>query len=399
MIIEILIALLLGVSAGTFTGLTPGIHINLVGVGLVGLSTSFLSWIHPIYFVVFIVSMAITHTFVDFIPSMFLGCPDTDTELSILPGHELLMEGKGYEAVALTAYGGIAAIIILAIMFIPSILIIEKTYGLIKIFIPYLLIFITLSLIFFERKKIYALLAIILTGILGWIIFNFPNLNQPLLPLLSGLFGSSSILISIKNKQKIPEQIITNPKINLRRPLIGAIIASPLCSFLPALGSGQAAIIGNFFSSRNSDRKEFLVLIGAINTLIMGLSFITFYAISKTRTGASAAIKEIIGSLSLKILILILAVSIISGVFSFFLTIFLAKFFSKKIYQINYLKLSLFALFILLIVVFLVSGIIGISILVISTITGIYCINLGVRRTNMMGCLIIPTIIYYLFLL
>jgi len=29
---------------------------------------------------------------------------------------------------------------------------------------------------FRERKKIYALLAIILTGILGWIIFNFPKI-------------------------------------------------------------------------------------------------------------------------------------------------------------------------------------------------------------------------------
>ena len=35
--------------------------------------------------------MAITHTFVDFIPSVFLGCPDTDTELSI--GHKIPIIG------------------------------------------------------------------------------------------------------------------------------------------------------------------------------------------------------------------------------------------------------------------------------------------------------------------
>ena len=81
MLAELLFFLLLGILAGTFTGLMPGIHINLIGALLVSASVSFLFFIPPLYFVVFITSMAITHTFLDFIPSVFLGCPDTDTEL------------------------------------------------------------------------------------------------------------------------------------------------------------------------------------------------------------------------------------------------------------------------------------------------------------------------------
>jgi putative membrane protein len=104
MLIEIILFLILGVVLGTFTGLTPGIHTNLIGIFIVSISGFFL-FVNPIYFIVIITSMAITHTFVDFIPSVFLGCPDTDTELSILPGHELLKEGLGYEAVYLTCYG------------------------------------------------------------------------------------------------------------------------------------------------------------------------------------------------------------------------------------------------------------------------------------------------------
>ena len=94
MLIEIILFIFLGIIFGTFTGLIPGIHINLVGVSLVALSASLLSPVNPIYLVVFIVSMAIIHTFIDFIPSIFLGCPDTDTELSVLPGHELLKKGR-----------------------------------------------------------------------------------------------------------------------------------------------------------------------------------------------------------------------------------------------------------------------------------------------------------------
>ena len=45
MLIEIILFLLLGILAGTFTGLAPGIHINLIGTILVSLSVSLFSWI------------------------------------------------------------------------------------------------------------------------------------------------------------------------------------------------------------------------------------------------------------------------------------------------------------------------------------------------------------------
>ncbi|KKM07543.1 hypothetical protein LCGC14_1732850, partial [marine sediment metagenome] len=175
-----------------------------------------------------------------------------------------------------------------------------------------------------------------------------------------------------------------------------SVIASPICSFLPGLGSGQAAIIGNSISKTNL--KGFLVLIGATNTLVMGFSFISLYVISRTRTGAAAAIQDILGSLSWQILVLVLFVVFISGFVSFFLAKFLAKFFSQKLKKVNYVLLSLITLLLLVIIVFLVSGFLGFLILIASTFTGIYSISLGVRRTNMMGCLLVPTIIFYLML-
>src|SRR3990167_5807040 len=105
MLIELIVALTLGLLSGTLTGLLPGIHINLVSASLVSLSALYFLNIEPIILVVFIVSMSITHTFVDFIPSIFLGAPDTDTELSVLPGHEMLKQGQGYKAVLITLYG------------------------------------------------------------------------------------------------------------------------------------------------------------------------------------------------------------------------------------------------------------------------------------------------------
>ena len=201
---------------------------------------------------------------------------------------------------------------------------------------------------------------------------------------------------SIKNKTKIPPQIISKPKLKLMKPLLGAIIASPICSFLPGLGSGQAAIIGNTISK--TGRKGFLVLIGATNTLVMGFSFISLYLISRTRTGAAVAISEIMGTVSLNLLILILICTLITGIISFFITINLAKILANKMNKVDYKKLSLTTLFILILIVYLVSNFLGLLIFLVSTFTGIYCISLNVKRTNMMGCLLIPTIIFYLFI-
>lgn len=395
MLLEILLALLIGLLFGTITGLTPGIHINLVGAALVSLSASLLSPIEPIYLVIFIVSMSITHTFIDFIPSIFLGAPDTDTELSVLPGHEMLKEGEGYHAVMLSAYGGLAAVSILIIIFLPFIWFIPKMQSLIKEIIPFILIAISLFLILSEKNKIKALFAFLIAGILGVLILNLESIkiSEPLLPLLTGLFGASSIIISIKNKTKIPPQKISDIKPSFSRPMLGAAIASPICGFLPGLGSGQVAILGNTIS--RCDKKGFLVLLGATNTLMMGFSFISLYAISKTRSGSAAAIEEILGKLNINILLIIIGACFISGILAFFLTKSIAKFFSQKINSINYTLLSKTTLIIILVVVLLVSGAKGILILAVSTLAGIYILTLNVRRTNMMGVLLLPTILYY----
>ncbi len=405
MLLELLISIIIGIIAGAFTGLMPGIHINLVGAILVELSATAFFWISHVFLVIFIASMSITHTFIDFIPSIFLGCPDTDTQLSVLPGHELLKEGKGYEAVMLTAHGGIFAVFILLLLAFPLAFIVSEVYELIHSIMFWILLTTSSLLVFTEKKKLTALFIFLISGLLGLCVLNL-NIKEPLLPLLTGLFGSSMLIISIKNKIRIPAQEINFSGCRIFKPIVGSILASPLCGFLPGLGSGQAAVLGNIISNirfpclakpmRNgTDRKGFLILIGATNVLVMGLSFVSLYAISKTRTGAAAAIQQIIGILSWKMLLLILFAVLISGVISFFLTKYLTRFLSKKMNKINYTILSVATLIFLTIIVFIFSGFIGLLVLIASTLTGIYCNSLAVKKTHMMGCLLIPTILYY----
>jgi len=210
MIEQILIAMFLGLIAGTITGLVPGLHINLIALLLFSSSAFFLKFIDPIIIAVFIVSMAITHTFLDFIPSIFLGAPDEDTALSVLPGHRLLLKGEGYGAVRLTVVGSFFGLLI-ALALAPLFLItLPYFYPWLVKGIAFLLIAIVLFLILREerQKRFLAFFIFLFAGILGYVTLNFPLIKQPLFPLFTGLFGASLLTISIIQNVKLPPQKI-----------------------------------------------------------------------------------------------------------------------------------------------------------------------------------------------
>jgi len=198
--LELLIASLLGVSAGVITGLIPGIHINLVSLLVVSLSVYLLDIFSLPSLGVFIISMAITHTFLDILPAIFLGAPDADTALGVLPGHKLLMKGMGYEAVKLTVIGSLFSLILAMILFPLFIIIVPNIYETIQPLIGYILLLIVIYMILIEKKidgKFWAFVVFSMAGILGILVLTMPNLKQPLFPLLSGLFGVSMLIVSL----------------------------------------------------------------------------------------------------------------------------------------------------------------------------------------------------------
>jgi putative membrane protein len=202
-------------------------------------------------------------------------------------------------------------------------------------------------------------------------------------------------------KEKIKEQKISRlkeiklKKEEIKNVTLATLLSSPLCSFLPALGSSQAAVISSDILGETS-QKEFLMLLGSINTIVMGLSFVTLYTISKTRTGSAVAISKLLEAFTFTDLWIILLTILFSGILAFFLTIFFAKLFSRKIYKLNYNKFSIFILAFLVVIVFIFSGFLGFLVFLVSSLTGLTAIQLGVRRTHLMGALMLPTILLYL---
>ena len=401
--INLILAILLGIAIGTITGIIPSLHTNLLSAILLALSGFFLTLTTPLTLAIFIVALSTTHLFINFIPSILLGAPNEDnTALSVLPGHEMLIKGQGYSAIIYSLYGcliGLGLTLIFSpffYFFLPII------YSYAQRIMPFILILTALFLIYFEKSnKIWAITIFILAGFLGLATLTLP-LTEPLLPLFTGLFGISSLISSIGMKQNIPLQKIkslkqinhTLSKKSILKTIFASAISSPLCSFLPGLGSGQAAVIGAEVTG-DLNRKEFLILLGTISTVVTSLSFITYFSIQKARTGVAVAIGKLL-TLTLTDLYFITGTIIISGVLAFFISVFIAKILSKWISKLNYSIISCILILFLVNLNIFFSGILGFLVLVVSTILGLLCIYTKVRRTHLMGCLIIPAIILLL---
>jgi len=403
MFIEIIIAIIIGCLLGIITGLTPGVHINLISLIVFSMSAILLKITSPLIISIVIISMAITHTFLDSIPSIFLGAPEGgDNALSVLPGHRMLLEGDGYKAVMLTLVGSFFALIITIILAIPIGTIVQLTYPYIEIIIPYILIFASLYLIYRDRKSrgfMWPLIVFLLAGVLGIASLSLVKLENPLFPLLSGLFGTGTLIISLSDKTKIPKQKITFPKIEnkkLGKTMASSMVAGSLCSFLPGLGPAQAAILGSEFYKKITN-EYFLVLVGGLNTINMVLSIIALFLLDKARNGAIVIVSKIMQDITISDLIIFFAVSLVAGGIAVFLTIKITKIFSKIFEKINYRKLvvSIIAL-ITIMVFFLSSGFLGLLVLTTSTFLGIIPAKLGIGRNHLMGCLLLPVILYFI---
>ncbi len=403
MILELILAIVLGCSIGIITGLVPGIHVNLVSVLVASFSGVLLYYTDPIILAVFIVSLGITHTFLDAIPSIFLGAPDPDTVFLVLPGHRMLLEGNGYEAVKLSAIGAFICMVItlalipIAIIFLPAI------YESIEPYMAYILIFIALWLILAEtglKKKFQAFFIFGISGIFGLIVFYLPNQQDPLFPMLSGLFGISSLMLSLQDKISIPKQnISTELKFEKRksiRAIFAGVFAGMLTGLFPAISSAQASVIGVFAAGKRIGVKAFIMLVGGIGTVNFAFSIATMYAISKARNGPIATIMEVMDNISKNDLWILIIASFIAGCIALILTFKFGKIAAHLIAKMNYRKLAITIICFILVLVILLSGFNGFIIALTATFIGILTSLLGVKRSHSMGCLMLPVVIYFL---
>ncbi len=438
-VLLLLLSVLAGCLMGVVSGLIPGLHSNNFAMLLVSVSPLLIeSGIPAIYIIFMILANCITHTFHDIIPAIYLGVPNSDMALAVLPGHQLLLDGRGPEAIRLSAMGSAGSVIVSIILLLPFGILLYTIYPLIQDYIGWMLLFIALLMIITEKGEyvpgqgslvryrhiFYAFVVFVLSGLLGIFAFGKENLANSLfesdspsilLPLLSGLFGASQLIVSLTTGSVIPPQrtsLITLPVNRTIKAIASGSFAGSFVAWLPGVSSSVATLLAEQVSrirgNQNSgsiasedpldEAREFIVSVSGVNTANAVFGLFVFFFIGRARNGAIVAISSFLepSAIDIPIILILLCVVILASMFSYYSTIRIGNTIHLFMEKIDYRKLSIAVLTGLVIMVAVFTGVFGIIIFLMATSIGLLPSFMHVRKSNAMGVILLPVILYFL---
>ena len=412
--IELVIACFIGILIGTTTGIIPGIHVNTAGAILFASSGALLTQVSPEFLCVLMVSMSIAHALIEFVPSMLLGVPQEGTATSILPGHRMVLEGRAKEVIRIVSVGGFGAIIVTIIMLPLFSIALPILHDTIKPYTWMILlvasVYLTYSLTANFRDFLWSMLLFILSGILGWILFQTPiTSGVTLMCIFSGLFGISTILFSLNDSSTLPHQnpfYELNIDYNKFKSIFAGGITGAILGFLPGFGPAQGTVITQAVSGTNDnnddDTVNFLLATSGLNISDCLFSLMAIYIIGNPRSGIAVYMSYLISEMNMNHLIIFIFASLLAVSVSLAVSLKLGDSFSRLMGMVDYKKLSigviLLQILILYIFIFYYKAPIAYMTiaLITSTALGMLPHYIGVGKSHLMGVLIIPAIVIYM---
>lgn len=388
--IEPVLAVSLGVAAGIFTGLIPGVHPNTV----VFTTIPFYFIYRPEFslFMAFISGLSISHTLHDFLPALFLKAPEAESALSSLPGIEMVQEGLGRKAFVLTVIGGLSSSTIFVIVLPILFLVLEAVYPVLNQFMQFILVFFLLFIIFESRSIFNAALIASLSGLLGLSVLSGPQQQFILLPVFSGLFAVPAVSYSIFRDFEIPEQEdrfqISSSRIKEGFAGFGSGL---IAGVIPGIG---AAVSTTFLTPfMDSDREGFLTGLGGVNTSDILISFLALYLIGRPRSGSSVAL-QMISEVRIPEVFFLIGCSLLGAGLSGILSLKVLDLFLELVEKVNFRFLGFSVLGLIFSIVFFTTGVYGIVVLLTSGFIGFISL-LTESRASCMAVLIIPALTYF----
>ena len=424
----LILSILIGFVLGLISGLIPGIHTNNFALILLALSPAIADLgFSNIHITAMILANAITHTFLNIIPSVYLGVPDADTALAVLPGHAMLLDGMGMAAIRLSALGSAGSIVVSLLIAAPLVLFFGNYYDFMRENMGWILLMIVLLMILTEsgryvegqgslvhlKYKFYAAVVLLLSGILGAIAFENTDLMHPcfqfgspsiLLSLLTGLFGASVLLISVLTKSVLPEQ--RQHPLNLKsrwvlRGIAVGSIAGAVVAWLPGVSSGVATVLARLairgdIEHHQTRAMEFIVSVSGTNTSNAIFGLIALFIIGYPRSGAMVAVRDLVGeTLDFHLVLLFLIVIVLVSIAAYAATIFIGDHAPSVLAHFDYQKICMTILIGLVVMVILFNGVFGIAIFLAAVPIGMLPYYMGVKKSHAMGVLLLPVMMYY----
>jgi putative membrane protein len=303
----------LGVGLGTVTGLVPGLHVNSVAFVLVGVAPGLDGPAAAV--AAAILAAGVVHTFLSIVPGLVLGVPDAATAPGALPGHRLVLAGRGREAVRLSALGSGIALAGSVAVALPLSRLVAAGRELLLAALPVLLAAIAGLLILAEptrRGKVGGAVCLAIATGLGLLTLDLPasgplspdGAASMLAPIFGGLFGAPILLDALDARGAIPPQDGTDlglPPLGVTRAALSGVAGGTLVGYLPGVSAGVAAVLalggagGSGPAGEGSDRAYVVATSGA-DTATAVFAVASLAVLGAPRSGVTVAVAELGGN-------------------------------------------------------------------------------------------------------
>ena len=371
---------IIGIILGCLTGMLPGLHSNTL--------ISILSeiGIDETSFAILIIAIYPANLIVSFIPSIFLGIPEDSTVIAVLPGQRMVLKGKGLLALKTILLSSVFAALVSIVLFYPSLGFFPIIYGFMRPNMKYILLLLSIILLAKTKKPHLSLLIFLLAGALGYLSLN-SEMKDPFLPMFSGMFAITAMINY--GKRRIPEQKDTNIDFGFLKFSFLGVLLGFFSDLIPGIGSpSQVAVFATIFMPMNT--LGYLATISSISISQAIFSLSSVASINKARVGAIIWLSDYIDIE--KNLALLLPLFLIGITVSVFIVYLLRRkigaMASLDLKEINWVLAAY-----LIIITFLLNGVFGVVILVLGSILGLVTTKMKIERTNLMGAIIVPTLI------
>ena len=418
---------LLSVTAGTLIysvfSCLPGLHVyNVMGLmvlAILGLEAKGVQ-VPPEVFIPMMTGMVVNWSMVNTIPSVLLGTPDESALFTVLPGQKYLMVGRGYEGTMITAVGSLAGAFFLVCVvapFAPKYLPVSQ--EVLKGHMHWVLWIIITFILMSEWPKggnrgragwakfwdawgslVAGLCTFLLAGLMGFILLNRSPVShevafQNIMPAFVGLFAVPWCLLNIISAADVPPQRTTdsldiNGDIILRSVWSGGL-GGGFAAYMPIVTGGVGGLLAGHACAQREERifvmgqgvSKFVYYVGAF-------MFLFVPGLNLSRGGGAWMVKTLYTPASTADYLMIVGCIAVSAALSFLMISPLAKLTLKLIDKFNYRHVSSVALAIIVVMVFAMTGWVGLFIAAVGTGVGLLPVLFGSRRLNCLGILLLP---------
>jgi putative membrane protein len=340
----------------------------------------------------------ITHTFVDSIPTTFLGIPDADTALAVLPAHALCLEGNGEEAVRIAALGNACAMIIAVPLSVLCYFLLPALQPLFDWGIGLILVAVIGYMIVTSESPGWAFGLFGISGILGIFTLRYGFLgwhsvgggSALLMPLLTGLFGISVLFVA--SQGTMPAQKFNGISMDGRsvaRSSVLGTLAGVAVGWLPGLSNATANGVLASVIGYEKDRRAYILATSAANTANAFIGLAALFALSRMRNGVMVALS----ALPLPPASALFVVGVTAACAAYVITVTL----SRSAHRLGGLEgrwLNGVVIAFVVALCLVLTGPFGGFVLLLATLIGLVPHMVNVPRMYCMGAVMVPVMLY-----